>query len=202
MKTDRHMEIVQTACRLFSEKGFEDVSVMDICREAGITKPTFYKYVKSKGDLLVPLYAGVELEDAGIRTVPEIEAAAGPSHYERVMAILFIGYQHGERLGSRMYGQYLIYMLTDPDKTFHFRPEAREAMIRNIREGQAYGEIRNPSDPESIFLCIEHLNFGHSIDWVRYPDYPVKRRLKEDVDRVLDVDWDLVDQHKAEEAVV
>ncbi|WP_367280351.1 helix-turn-helix domain-containing protein, partial [uncultured Dubosiella sp.] len=29
--------------RLFQERGYEGVSLLEICRECGITKPTFYR---------------------------------------------------------------------------------------------------------------------------------------------------------------
>lgn len=62
MKTEDH--ILQTAFRLFLEKGFADVSTNEIIREAGTTKGGFYYCFKSREDLvaqvieayLVPYY--------------------------------------------------------------------------------------------------------------------------------------------------
>jgi AcrR family transcriptional regulator len=44
--------IIETSLDLFRKKGFDEVSVMDICEACDITKPTFYKYAASKGELL------------------------------------------------------------------------------------------------------------------------------------------------------
>ena len=44
--------ILDCAYSLFEERGFDQVSVNDICKACDITKPTFYKYVNSKEDLL------------------------------------------------------------------------------------------------------------------------------------------------------
>lgn len=48
--------ILTTAARLFHEQGFNDVSVDQICQECGITKPTFYRYIPTKDDILATYY--------------------------------------------------------------------------------------------------------------------------------------------------
>ncbi|MFC5704180.1 TetR/AcrR family transcriptional regulator [Cohnella faecalis] len=45
-------EIIQTAERLFLEKGFEKTTVQDIVQRMGIAKGTFYHYFKSKDELV------------------------------------------------------------------------------------------------------------------------------------------------------
>jgi len=50
--------VVETALRLFSEKGFDQVPVDSIIEAAGISKGTFYHYFKSKDEILLDVYAG------------------------------------------------------------------------------------------------------------------------------------------------
>lgn len=40
--------ILDVACRLFSEKGYDAVGIQEICQQAGITKPTLYYFFGSK----------------------------------------------------------------------------------------------------------------------------------------------------------
>ncbi len=44
-------KILQVASRMFAEKGFSNVSVRDICRDAGTTAPVIYYYYGSKKGL-------------------------------------------------------------------------------------------------------------------------------------------------------
>lgn len=44
-------KILQVASRLFAEKGYSNVSVRDICRQAGTTPPVIYYYFGSKKGL-------------------------------------------------------------------------------------------------------------------------------------------------------
>ncbi|MDO5448182.1 MAG: TetR/AcrR family transcriptional regulator [Clostridia bacterium] len=44
-------DIVKVATKLFYERGYEDLSLSEICKEAGITRTSFFYYFKDKADL-------------------------------------------------------------------------------------------------------------------------------------------------------
>ena len=48
---DTKQAILDAAVKLVEEKGYAETSILDICKECGITKPTFYYYYKSKEDI-------------------------------------------------------------------------------------------------------------------------------------------------------
>lgn len=47
------MKITEAALKIFSEKGYHESKMDEIAREAKLSKPTLYKYFKSKEDILV-----------------------------------------------------------------------------------------------------------------------------------------------------
>ncbi len=49
--TETRKHIVETATKLFYERGFAEVTVKDICDTAGIPKPLFYYYYRDKMEL-------------------------------------------------------------------------------------------------------------------------------------------------------
>ncbi len=49
---ERRNEIIETASRLFAQKGYDKCSVNDILTAIGIAKGTFYHYFKSKEEVL------------------------------------------------------------------------------------------------------------------------------------------------------
>src|SRR5512135_1945561 len=69
--------ILDAAIKLFSSRGYNQASVDDICREAGISKGAFYHHFKSKQALFLALLDGwLEFVDNAIeaskdQTVPE-----------------------------------------------------------------------------------------------------------------------------------
>ena len=52
MPRNARQTIADTACRLFHAHGFAAVSVDKICREAAVSRPTFYKYYADKAALV------------------------------------------------------------------------------------------------------------------------------------------------------
>ncbi|PZF98144.1 TetR/AcrR family transcriptional regulator [Micromonospora deserti] len=65
---DRETAILATAERLLSHRSFADISIDDLARGAGISRPTFYFYFPSKGAVLLTLLD---------RVIEEANAAAG-----------------------------------------------------------------------------------------------------------------------------
>lgn len=52
--------LYQTAVRLFSDRGFEQTTVDDICQEAGVSKGAFYNHFPSKSAVIREAYYEVE----------------------------------------------------------------------------------------------------------------------------------------------
>lgn len=67
--------IIQTALKLFAQKGYHGTSIADIAKEAGISKGLAYNYFKSKSDLIevVLEQLGVEVNKmfAGIESISD-----------------------------------------------------------------------------------------------------------------------------------
>ena len=54
-KVERRNEIIETAGKLFEEKGYEQTQVQDIVNEIGVAKGLFYYYFKSKDEVMEEL---------------------------------------------------------------------------------------------------------------------------------------------------
>src|SRR5215207_1898075 len=52
----REMRVRAAALRLFREKGYHATSMRDIAVEVGMNKGSLYSYIRSKEDLLIPLF--------------------------------------------------------------------------------------------------------------------------------------------------
>src|ERR1700731_2457824 len=67
---DREQAILATAERLLEERSFADISVDDLAKGAGLSRPTFYFYFKSKEAVLLSL-----LEPMIVRADAEFDGA-------------------------------------------------------------------------------------------------------------------------------
>lgn len=59
---DRELAILSTAERLLEQRNLADISVDDLARGAGISRPTFYFYFPSKDAVLLTLFERVVME--------------------------------------------------------------------------------------------------------------------------------------------
>jgi len=80
-------QIVETALRLFSQKGFEAVSVRDISGELELPAPALYVHFKNKQDILDEILRRMEARDADISIgdgVPQDTYENAPETYKNV----------------------------------------------------------------------------------------------------------------------
>lgn len=62
MASEIRERIIDTAWKLFHEKGFSETTINDIIHEAGISKGTFYYYFRSKDNMLDTLSVVLDTE--------------------------------------------------------------------------------------------------------------------------------------------
>jgi AcrR family transcriptional regulator len=82
-KAQRRDNIIQAAWRCAARKGFRELTIDEICEEAGVSKGGFYGYFGSKEELLVALLedeAAVERLQAFARAM--LERAGDPAHVQ------------------------------------------------------------------------------------------------------------------------
>lgn len=58
----RKTHVIQTAHKLFIEKGYHATSIQDILNESGVSKGSFYNYFPSKAELFKAVFTSIEQE--------------------------------------------------------------------------------------------------------------------------------------------
>jgi AcrR family transcriptional regulator len=75
---DRELAILATAERLLADRPLREISVDDLARGAGISRPTFYFYFASKDAVLLTLLDRVVAEADAVTRAAFSEPASGP----------------------------------------------------------------------------------------------------------------------------
>ncbi|SDE98456.1 transcriptional regulator, TetR family [Blastococcus aurantiacus] len=87
---DRELAILATAERLLEERSLSAISVDDLARGAGISRPTFYFYFPSKDAVLLTLLDRVVAEaDATMGAVFDSPAAGPREAWQRALAAYY-----------------------------------------------------------------------------------------------------------------
>jgi AcrR family transcriptional regulator len=140
-------QLIQTGEVLFVKHGMRRVTVEEICRQAGASKPTFYKYFENKAALarrIVELWI-----EKALQRIDEIEDSEGPFP-EKMKQILAVKRELAARPGPEFLED-LIHL--DIDLGYALR-----RVMHFLVKHQQQGDIRADIRPEVLMAAFDLLN--------------------------------------------
>jgi AcrR family transcriptional regulator len=140
-------QLIQTGEALFVKYGMRRVTVEEICREAGVSKPTFYKYFENKEDLARRIDE-LWIEEA-LQRIDGIEKAGVPFP-EKMKQILAIKRELAARPGPDFLED-LIQLDIDLS-------HALGRVMSFLVQAQQQGDIRPDIRPEVLMAAFDLLN--------------------------------------------
>ena len=160
-KKDRKKHIQNTALKVFAEKGFQNATISEISKAAGVSDATVYQYFGTKEDLLfsIPEEISNESTDELERILPYIKDVEG--QLRAILHIFLKLYETNTDYSNLM----LLQLMANRE----FRNTAAHAAIRKsarmmldcIRQGIEEGTFRKDADPylvrSMLMGTIEHL---------------------------------------------
>lgn len=156
--------LADTALRLYASRGYDRVVVDDICREAGVSKGTFYVHFASKDQVLVEEF--LALDRFYLDSLPEIASIGTGS--ERLMAFGRYSLRHISSLGKDYLKVAYSSQMAPGRGPSHLASQERashEIALRLVREAQEDGELRSDFPAEEIALALIRAIRGLVIDW-------------------------------------
>jgi TetR/AcrR family fatty acid metabolism transcriptional regulator len=157
----RKDRIMDAALRIFAEKGFQNATITEISKAAGVSEATIYEYFGTKEDLLfaIPEKVSNETFEESSKVIPYIKGVEG-----KIRAILLFYVQLYQ--SNPNYSALVLLQLMS-NKRFRHTP-AHAAIRRSshnfldcIKEGIANGTFKKDSNPyliRSMFMgTVEHL---------------------------------------------
>ncbi|MBC5649044.1 TetR/AcrR family transcriptional regulator [Christensenella tenuis] len=184
---DTKTKIKEIGLKLFQERGFENVTINEICEQSGVNKHTFYYYFKSKDELLKDYY---ELPyDIGTEYFVQILNA------ENYVEQLWLSYKpfldRISESGTEISRQLFIKNINQDVGTFRGgkrRNEHMEMQASIIAKGQAAGEIRNSSDPKTLCMMIHQTFVSTLFMWCMHNGaFDLPLYIRSGVEAMLDV---------------
>lgn len=157
----RKDRIMDAALHIFAEKSFQNATITEISKEAGVSEATIYEYFGTKEDLLfaIPEKISNETFDQSSKVLPFIKSVEG-----RMRAMLLSYFQLYQ---SNPHYSALVLLQLMSSKRFRQTP-AHAAIRRSahrlldcIREGIADGTFKKDANPylirSMLMGTIEHL---------------------------------------------
>ena len=157
----RKDRIMDAALRIFAEKGFQNATITEISKEAGVSEATIYEYFGTKEDLLfaIPEKITNESLEKSTKVIPYIKGVEG-----KIRAILLFYVQLYQ---SNPHYSALVLLQLMSNKRFRQTPahaairRSAHALLDCIKEGIEDGSFKKDSNPylirSMLMGAIEHL---------------------------------------------
>ncbi len=174
----RRTQILDAACKCFSDKGFHQTTVRDICDRAGLSAGAVYGYFKSKDEILEAVgELGRENTRAALG-LSDVDAEQAPSLADILGKVMrFVDSEmirESSRLDVRMWGE----ALHTPQLRKLFLAAGAtliEPLAQAVRRGQEQGEIAPDLDPEAVARVCVALALGFTVQAAMDPEADLSR---------------------------
>ena len=154
-------KVFNIATELFKEKGYNEVTINDICEACEITKSTFYYHLKSKQDIILHYYDHI----ISNLTPVLIQMLDISSPWEQTVLLFDSLMQNIMELGYDINSQLMITNLQENRGIFDLREDLADIALRIIQKGQEAQQIRNPSSPGHLYEAAAYMFTGYEFMW-------------------------------------
>ena len=152
----QEQRILEVAKELFTQRGFSNVAMRDICRAADVTPPTVYYYFKNK-EALFDAVVRESVSMAGFITKlsDECEKATGPKAQIRAFTRNYLAHFPKDHLNVGLYVRHSTEELDSVGRKTLAADLARIQSVLNaiIERGIKSGEFRE-TDPSMAAACL------------------------------------------------
>ena len=177
--------VIDTAISLFREKGYDAVTVSEICKASGIAYGTFFNHFKGKGALLCEYVLSLHGEDVTI-----FLALSKKTALEKLMTMITQVSQVPTQLGAPLLMQFMTLRIQDTEFWNQYESiskQHRTAYCGLIEEAQRDGDIRNMSAPLDLLCTMHDVTFATHTAWAVDPSFDFESRLAARIETVLDI---------------
>ena len=184
-KENTRDKIFRIASKLFIEKGYNNVTIDDICGACNLSKRAFYYHLKSKNDILFHYY------DHVIDNITPLlmQMLNTDSNWEQLILMFDYLIDRMVDLGPDINSQLLSINLQDKKNIFDLRQPLTDIAIQIITNGQIKKQIRNSNDASDLYRSAAYMFTGYEYMWcVKNGDFPWKEQFYNSLENLFDID--------------
>ncbi|WP_314536816.1 TetR/AcrR family transcriptional regulator [uncultured Selenomonas sp.] len=153
--------------------GYEQVSVAEITRAAGVAKGTFYNYFEKKEDLIRALYhSHFEELNAGITALAEGDACAGIRAYLEGFADVVV---QADVMQARAWVRYML-LPQDGRSKWEDDVDALGALLQGLRD---HGRLVHDAPVDALAVMLMTHVYGIIFLWTIHPKRTVRQEVQD-----------------------
>lgn len=169
VKTKKH--ILDTALKLFSKKGYDNVTVQEIVKASGTSKGSFYTHFQSKYEIFFEKFK--EIDDFYLNFSKTISPELNSS--EKILIFVdaqmnFIANELGKDIMKVLYSN----AITSSNPRNYFLDQNRplfKILWEIVEEGMKKNEFNNELSIEEIVIILSRCMRGSIYDWCMSNDF-------------------------------
>jgi len=179
---------MEAALQLFKQRGYDATTVKDITDAADVAKGTFFNYFDTK-EAILPAIAACRLEQLEAALAPEHGAPASPtSRIKLALRLVADDPLCEKQLAHQLFVAMMHRRETGPGHAL------RDLLVKQVRQAQTAGEIRQELDPVYLAGVIRSLFFQRLAMWHHgHRPAPLHELIDGSVDLLLEgaagADW-------------
>lgn len=183
--SSKHIKsVIEAAIELFKEKGYESVSVNDICKAAGVARSSFYLMFSGKKDIVDRILSDVRLDNNELTN----DLITAKNDYERMWVLCNRYLKVANSFGPEMTGTLFRLELLDELDLLGEVHKIDEWMIELTRNAQEMGVIKSPESAEIIAPASVSIVYYATYEWCKSKGgFSLQRRARELTEAVLNV---------------
>jgi AcrR family transcriptional regulator len=151
----KRKQLIHTSKDLFFKYGIKRVTVEEICREANVSKMTFYKHFKNKNELVKTMI--LEMTKETLEKYRSLMDSDIPFE-EKVRETIRMKMEGSDRMSQEFFSEYLPHADTELTRFVQQRMhETLDMVIKDYAEAQARGDIRQDIKIEFILWFLNKM---------------------------------------------
>lgn len=163
VRETNRLAILKSARNLFKEKGYETVTIRDICEKSGVPRSSFYLMFSNKKDILKAMLDEVKV-DFQTKINDFIQA---PNDYERIWFLTASYLKVAEDFGPKLTRAVLDLDFDGENGLLDTIESFNGWLIALIGNAQKAGLIQNALEPHDLLQLQLAVSKGLLLDWVR-----------------------------------
>lgn len=183
-KEENRRQIMDAAYPLLKEKGFETVSIMDICKSASVSRSSFYTVFRNREELVSSFFSFSEPQYRGM--LSRLLGLTTP--YEQFLSAVSIYFDRYAEAGPYLLSEILKINVADYQGIFEDNIHRREVYVTLIEKCQKEGYIENKQPAPDLYLALCSHSVGILYLWCAAKgDFELKETALAQVESILDV---------------
>ncbi len=153
---EKNRRIIQIGQKLFFKFGIKRVTVEEICKEANVSKMTFYKHFKNKNELVKEVTTLIM--EVNLKKYRELMERSDISFEEKIRQTIKMKMDGTSEISDAYFDDYMIH--NDPELAAFIQAESSKVLLEilgDYTDAQKRGDIRQDIKPEFILYFLNHI---------------------------------------------